>query len=418
MNIIIIPNNLQGSVTLPSSKSALHRAIITASLAHGKSLIRGVNFNDDTYYTLKAFQEWGIKYKLFDDTLEITGCPQPKKNNIIVECGDSGSTLRMLIPLFSQVESVKYTGSKYLFSRPIDFYQTLYEKNDLHFLLEKDYLITNGQIPAGNYIIRNANSSQFISGLLFYLPLLNEDSRIILEEVVSKPYIHLTLEFLTKSGIDFKFSNNEIFIPGKQKYHPFETHLEGDFSQLGYFLALGAFEGPILIENINFSSTQGDKRIIDLFISINASLEIKENSILINKSNLTGFNYDLKDTPDLGLLLFALASVINDQSIIRNVQGLAYKESNRLEVGLKLIKALGAKYSYSKIQDELVIQGTNKVNNITEFDSFNDHRVIFTLAAISPLLAKPLKITNASAISKSYPAFWDDFLNLGGLIQK
>lgn len=417
MDIIITPSNLQGSITLPTSKSALHRAIICASLASKTSTIKGVNFNDDTLLTLKALQEWGINYTYLNNTLEITGNPKPQKSNITVNCKDSGSTLRFLIPLFSQINRVKYIGSKYLFSRPLDFYQELYSKNNLEFLLSEDHLITSGALPSGTYIIRNINSSQFISGLLFYLPLLSNESTIITQNIVSKPYIDLTLEYLAKSGIVVNTNNNIINIPPNQKYQAFKTQVEGDLSQLGYFLTLGALGGPILINNININSSQGDKRIIDLFISMKASLEIRKDAIFITKSNLQGFTYDLKDTPDLGLLLMALASIIDDESIIYNLKGLSYKESNRLEVGLKLIEALGATYSYLIEEDKIIIRGTNNINNISKFDSFNDHRVIFTLVSISPILKRPLKITNALAVSKSYPQFWNDFVSLGGIIK-
>ena len=296
MKVTVYPTPLQGTIDLPSSKSALHRAIICASLAGGTSTINNVTFNDDAFYTLKAFEKWGIKYKYHNHTLTIIGRARPKNDKVIVDCGESASTLRFLIPLFSQFSEATFIGKKSLLSRPLDVYQEIYANQLLDFNLYPNYLTIKGQIKPEKYIINDPKSSQFISGLLFYLPLLEDDSIIEINNLVSKPYLDLTLEFLKQAKINIIKEDNKLIIPGNQRYQPFNVDIEGDLSQIGYFLTLGAFGGPITINNINFQSLQGDKQIIDLFTKINAQIEFKECSLTIYKSNLSNFMYDLSNT--------------------------------------------------------------------------------------------------------------------------
>lgn len=418
MQVTIYPSKISGTITLPASKSALHRAIIAAGMANGTSTIHNVTFNDDAFYTLKALEKWGIKYTYTNQTLSIVGMPIPKTSRLSVDCGKSASTLRLLLPIFSQLKQATFIGSESLFSRPLDIYQKIYKRQNLSFDLQKTYLQISGKIKAGTYIIDNPTSSQFISGLLFYLPLLEEDSIIEINNLVSKPYVDLTIDFLKLAGIKIIIKGNQIIIPGRQTYLPFEVSIEGDLSQIGYFLTLGAFSGPITIKNVCFNSTQGDKKIIDLFTSIGANIETYDNYLIIKESKLTNFTYDLVDTPDLGLLLFALASCVDGKSTITNISRLKFKESNRLEIGLKIITALNASYKLLDEDNTIEIYGNTLPKVIDEFDSHGDHRVVFTLTSISPLLSKPLTITNAGVISKSYPRFWNDFEQLGGIIRK
>ncbi|MFI3251568.1 MAG: 3-phosphoshikimate 1-carboxyvinyltransferase [bacterium] len=395
MNITIHPKKLNGTINVIASKSCLHRAIIAASLANGKSVIENVLYSKDVEATIGACTKLGATILNEKDKLIIHGCDSILKNQNI-DCIESGSTLRFMIPIFhSQLNQTNFTGAKSLFNRPLDVYFDIFDEQNIKYEFT-DSLEINGVIKSGIFEIDGKISSQFITGLMYTLPLLDGDSKIVVKnDLESKGYIDLTIDILMKFNI--KVINNnykEFIIKGNQKFISTNYIAESDYSQASFFLVANELGNRIEIKNLNYNSLQPDKKIIN-------DIEC----IMNNK------DVDLSQNPDCGPILSILALLHNTQFI--NAKRLRIKESDRITSMVTNLNKLGA----NLIECEEGINFT-KVNNLdgdVEVDCFNDHRVCMALAIASTICNKKIKLIGAQCVDKSYPNFWDDFKKLGGV---
>lgn len=417
----INPTKLEGKISIPSSKSLSHRAIICAALSNQESHINNLVFSDDIDATCEAMKILGAEIEKTSRTsLKIRGRLPLQLNEDIINCNESGSTLRFLIPitLLANGKSV-FKGQGKLISRPLDVYYQIFDQQKIK------YKNNNGELPlelegkltADEFSVEGGVSSQFITGLLFALPLLNGDSKIMItSELESKGYVDLTIEMLKKFGV--KIINNsykEFIIKGNQSYKANDYKVEGDFSQAAFWLVGGILGEKIDSQDLNVDSLQSDKAILDLIKEMGGNLKIKDASVITQKSNTTGMVIDVSQWPDLVPVLTVLAALSEGKTNIINAARLRLKESDRLKAITTELNKLGA--DIKELEDGLVINGQRSLNGGT-VDSWNDHRIAMALAIASIKCTEPVIITNSDDVNKSYPHFWEDFKQLGGNIDE
>lgn len=418
MNCVkIYPKALAGKINIPPSKSLSHRAIISASLSSQESNIDNIIFSDDINATSKAMENFGAKLeKTSENTLKIKGSFPLNFNGEVIDCKESGSTLRFLIPisLLSQ-EKVIFKGEGKLISRPLEPYYKIFKEENIK------YKNNNGKLPLelegilrpGEFKIDGKISSQFVSGLMFALPLLDGDSKIVItSRLESKAYVDLTMDILNKFGVKIKNKAYEEFeIKGNQKYQANDYKVEGDFSQGAFWIVAGILGKKIYIENLNIDSLQGDKVILDIVKKMEANIDINKTSITTEESRTKAITIDGSQCPDLVPILTVLAALSQGQTRIKNAGRLRIKESDRLKAISTELKKLGA--DIEELKDGLVINGKKSLKGGI-VDSWNDHRIAMALAIASIKSSGNVIIRNSHVVKKSYPHFWDDFKSLGG----
>ena len=414
MKVKIYPSKCSGEVTLPPSKSMAHRAIICASLANGKSKIENIAYSDDIIATIEGMRKLGAIITEDNNTLYIEGVKDFSnlKENFI-ECNESGSTLRFFIPIFSLTnQKIEFRGRNRLLQRPQKIYEEIFRNQNLIYFQDNEKIEISGRLKAGNYSVRGDISSQFISGLLFTLPLLEGNSVIkIIPPFESKSYIDLTIEMLNRFGIEIEFLDElTLFIKGNQHYIPTDYYVEGDFSQLGFFAVLGAINNNLICKGLNIETKQGDKEIIDILKNCHINIENLKNGYKFFKGVPQSCNINLENCPDLGPILTVLSAYGNGNFKIYNAHRLRYKESDRIEAMELELKKLGV--NIHSDQDSIYIKGKKNYTSCNEVFGHKDHRIVMSLAIFATILDKPLIIEGAESISKSYPNFFEDLKKL------
>jgi len=414
---MIHPSELKGSINIPPSKSQSHRAIIAASLSKGKSVISNIVYSDDIMATIGAMEKLGVKFVKNTHHLTVIGVQRISiSDDNFVECNESGSTLRFLIPIFSLCkDKVVFTGKRSLFKRPMNIYEEIFDKLNLVFQKNEDSIIVSGALSPGVYEIPGNISSQFISGLLFALPLVKGDSKIVITgKFESKQYVDMTLETLKQFHILIEEQGNEYIIKGNQSYKSCNVFIEGDYSQLAFFAVLGTISGDVFCRKIPMTSHQPDRLILDYIQKMGGRIEVKENGIIIRKAKTIGAVLDVSQCPDIAPVLGILAGLSEGKTLIINAQRLKMKESNRLLSTYETLKSLGVQVIMN--EDSLEITGRDSFEGGI-FDSFQDHRIAMSIAVASSRANRNVLITNAEVINKSYPDFYIDLEKLGAKIE-
>ena len=418
MKVLIRPKKLAGNIDVVPSKSYSHRAIIAASLAKGTSVIKNVMFSNDILRTIECCRAFGAEIEVFENHLIINGTDEIKRVQNKINAGESGSTIRFMIPIMLVNNSeMEFVGENHLNKRPLDSYFEIFDKFGVSYSHPTDSympLKTNGGLFSGVYEIRGDVSSQFITGLLFALPLLNGESIIkITTKLESKSYIDLTLDILKKFNISIINNNYEEFIiQGNQKYLPCDYTVEGDFSQAAFFLVMGALGNDISLGCMNLESLQGDRKIISDIETLGGKVITEGNQVKAIPNELSGSVIDFSNSPDLGPVLSVLASVCTGDTTFINAGRLRIKECDRITCVKEELLKLGAIVSES--EEEMFFTGVNSLNGSMELYTHNDHRIAMSLAVASTVCNSPLLIRGAECVKKSYPHFWDDFRKLGG----
>lgn len=416
-NIKISLSKLSGNINIPPSKSLSHRAIIAASLAEGRSKIRNVLFSEDIEATCKGMKVFGVNIEKKYDSLIIDGTGILNAIDEKIDCNESGSTLRFLIPLALLTgQKMIFEGKGRLTKRPINPYIDIFKKQEIDYIYDNGLpLIVKGRLKPDIFKIKGDISSQFITGLLFVLPLLCDDSKILItSELESKGYIDLTIDILDKFGV--KIINNEykeFFIKGNQKYTPIDYRIEGDFSQAAFWIVAGVLGGEVEIKDLNIDSLQGDRIIVDIVKKMGGDLLELDNSILARKSKTNGTIIDVSGCPDLAPVLAVLGALSEGETRIINAERLRIKESDRVKAIATELNKIGA--DVIEKEDSLIIKGKDMLEGGI-VDSWNDHRIVMALSIASIKCTKPLIITNSDVVKKSYPQFFEDFKKLGGKV--
>lgn len=420
MSYIEVKNNstLQGKVNIPSSKSIGHRALICAALAEGNSVIKNINISKDIKATSGILEALGATISISDKEIYVKGTTKVKKSASELFCNESGSTLRFLIPVaMLQEETVTFTGRGKLVERPLTPFYNIMEEQGIYYKNHNGMLPleVKGLLKPGVFNIQGNVSSQFISGLMFALPILKGDSSIIVEgNLESRPYIDLTLDVLREFGVNIDNHNYEKFsIKGGQKYTAKNYTVEGDYSQAAFFLAAGLLKGAVECTNLKKDSLQGDKEFINIAKRMGGNIIEDANSLKSIESQLTATKIDASQVPDLVPILAVLASVSHGQTIIYNASRLRIKECDRLHAVTTELNALGA--NIEEKADSLIINGVNSLKG-GKVKSWNDHRIAMSMTIASLVCENPVIIEDYKAIEKSYPHFYEDFVSLGGEI--
>lgn len=415
--IIIKPKLLKGNIVVPSSKSLGHRGIIAAALSRGISRVDNIQLSKDIEATMELMKELGAVVNIEDQNLYIDGRKMfSYEKKLDLRCRESGSTLRFLIPLaLTKDGDYIFHGEGKLISRPLEPYYEIFEEKGIKYSREEDGLPlkVSGKLTSGTYRVRGDISSQFITGLLFSLPILEGNSRIqITTKLESKGYIDLTLDILKDFGIEIENNNYKEFnIRGAQKYNSRNYYVEGDYSQGAFFLVAGALGSSIVCSGLNKDSLQGDKVILDILEAMGCNVEESKEGIKVKPSKTKGIEIDASNCPDLVPILTVLASLSEGETKIVNAKRLRIKECDRLHAITKELNKLGA--NIIELEDSLIISGVNELKG-GEVDSHNDHRVVMALAIAATRARGNVIINNPSAVEKSYPNFFKDYFKLGG----
>ena len=414
MLVKIEPSKLTSNeIRIPSSKSLGHRAIICASLAKGTSIVSNVDMSKDIEATIGCMEQLGATIDRNGSQLVIKGIDTFSCDNCQLWCNESGSTLRFMIPIASLTGNrVSLKGTKRLLERPQHIYQELFVKEGLLFEQNEEEIIIEGSLIGGVYKIDGNVSSQFISGLLFALPLCAKDSEIhIVGEFASKSYVDLTIDMLKKFGVIITWINDHVLlVKGNQKYQANHVTVEADYSQLAFYAVLGALGQPVNCLYANPFSLQGDKAILDIVSNMGANVIWNDNGVIVEGKNLHSTTIDLQNCPDLGPVLFVCASLAKGTTHFVNAKRLRIKESDRVYAMECELKKLGIEITST--EDEVWITGS-KWKTPCLVDGHNDHRIVMALAIGAIVSEKGITISGAEAISKSYPHFFEDLLKLG-----
>ena len=409
MNLTITPTLLKGTITPPPSKSQAHRLIISAALASGISTIQNISLSQDIEATIRCMKALGASIEYSNNqSLQIRGiggtvCLQGAESPPQFNCGESGSTLRFLIPIALAVAGGGvFTGKGRLMERPQQPYFDLFDRTNIFYEQKDGQLTVRGKLIPSDYLLPGNVSSQFFTGLLYALPLLDGDSTIVSTTALeSAGYIDMTLDALQTFGVSAVQKRSVFTIPGNQQFHSCTAAAEADWSQAAFWYAARALGSTLEIHGLNPHSAQGDSIIRNHFLQ------------LTQNKNAT---IDLAQCPDLAPPLAAMAAARSGTTILANAGRLRIKESDRLTAIAAALTALGAKVTEES--DQLVIEGCEYLRGGVTIDCCNDHRIAMMAAIAAIRCREPITLLGAECVQKSYPHFWEDYQQLGGIIHE
>ena len=392
MIVKIFKSTPKGELIAPSSKSYSHRYLLAAGLSKNTSTVSGLYFSNDVMASLNCLSSFGCDYILNDDSVTFRNVD--KKEVKVFDCNESGSTLRFMIPIaLTKYEDVTFKGSEKLISRGIGVYEKMFNETGIEVFKTNDSLRFVGKLKPGTYEIDGSISSQFVSGLLYALPLLDGDSKItLLPPVNSKNYIDMTIEVLEKYSIKIEKEDNALIIPGNQKYIAKDYEVEKDYSNSAFLEAFNYLGGNLKVLGLNPSSLQGDKVYQDYFE-------------LLSKGNVT---LDISNCIDLGPVLFVFAS-LHHGATFTGTSRLKIKESDRSLTMKEELAKVGVQVDI--YDDKVIVYKDELKEPCGIFNSHNDHRIIMALSLLSTKF--DIVISNAEAVSKSYPHYFKELEKVG-----
>ena len=407
MNMTITPAVLKGTVTPPPSKSQAHRLIIAAALSDGFCKLSNVDLSEDIQATLRCMRTLDADASADGTIIRgadlVDGHEEPAPE--VMDCGESGSTLRFLIPVALALKGGgKFTGHGRLMERPQGPYFALFREKGIFYEQKDGVLTVEGKLTAGVYTLPGNVSSQFITGLLYALPLLEGDSRIELTtDLESRGYVDMTLDALKRFGVTAEYDGKRTFhVPGNQYYQHQNLAIEADWSNAAFWYGAKFLGCPVEIGGLDQASVQGDRAIAGFYEQMGGAGRLE---------------LDVSQCPDLVPPLAAMAALrAGETTAIVNAGRLRIKESDRLATVTEVLNALGAQVE--EHEDHLVIRGREKLAGGVTVSGHNDHRIAMMAAIAAIRCEKPVTITGAECVKKSYPRFWEDYEALGGLVQK
>ena len=412
MCIKVYPSFSKGKIQVPPSKSYMQRALVAGLLTKGYTKISNPGYSNDDKNVLHSIEKLGAEISHSGNDLLIKGGLQLKQDKI--HAGESGLGIRLLAPvagLFNR--KITITGEGSLLKRPMHVMERSLNKIGTLCSTNNGYLpvIVKGPMKGGEIELDGSLSSQFISGLLFALPRVTNDSILNVKNLKSKPYIDLTLDILKTHGIKIENNNYKTFyIKGNQQYKPSEHFMEGDWSNGAFLLVAGAINGQVEVNGLNPNSLQGDKRILEALEEAGVKITSQNSSYKTKKpTHLKAFEFDATETPDLFPPLACLAANCNGTSTIKGVKRLIHKESDRAASLINEFFKMGI--DIKKIDDDsLYIKGSTVSGG--SFDSHNDHRIAMAGAILALNSKNPIVIKEHKAVNKSYPKFFEDLKKL------
>ena len=403
MNVTIAPAQLKGTVTPPPSKSQAHRLIIAAALSDGFCKLSNVDLSEDIQATLRCMRTLDADASADGTIIRgadlVDGHEEPAPE--VMDCGESGSTLRFLIPVALALKGGgKFTGHGRLMERPQGPYFALFREKGIFYEQKDGVLTVRGKLTPGIYTLPGNVSSQFITGLLYALPLLEGDSQIVLTtDLESRGYVDMTLDALERFGVKAEYDGKRTFrVPGNQYYQHQNLAIEADWSNAAFWYGASFLGCPVEIGGLDPNSVQGDRAIAGFYEQMRGKDRLE---------------LDVSQCPDLVPPLAAMAALrAGETTAIVNAGRLRIKESDRLAAVTEVLNALGARVE--EHEDHLVIRGREKLAGGVAVSGHNDHRIAMMAAIAAIRCEKPVTITGAECVKKSYPRFWEDYRRLGG----
>ena len=395
MILNIKPSEIKGETKAPSSKSMGHRLLICAGLAEGESKIGNILFSEDILATLDCLETMGAEIKRGDDSISLVGTLPKMAVRNIYKCRESGSTLRFFMPLamLSENESI-FEGYGRLMERPMEVYENIAKEKDIAYIKNADGITVGGKLTSGNFKVPANISSQFISGLLFALPLCDGDSEVqLIGNIESRSYIDMTIYAMSLFGVDVSWKNDTtLYIKGSQQYKSRNLTVEGDYSNAAFLDAFNFIGGDVAVSGLDENSLQGDKIY-------------KEYFSLLRQGNPT---LDIKNCPDLAPVLMTLAAANNGCKLI-NTARLKIKESDRGVVMSEELSKFGA--DIEVYDNEIVVNKAELYRPKDDLYCHNDHRVVMSLAVLASKFGG--RLVGTEAVKKSFPDFFDKVKALG-----
>ncbi len=411
----IKPAALSGKVIVPPSKSAAHRALIAAALSDGECAVYCPSISDDITATVRSLSAFGADINHKDGTFYVS----PIKNipvSAYADCGESGSTLRFLMPVAAALGiNTVFKMSGRLPDRPMNPIVDLLRQNGVNVTHpERDKWQINGKLKSGEFCLLADISSQFISGMLFALPLTGGSLKLV-GSMQSAGYINMTVDTLKSFGVKYEFKDSVFTLLAPNGYvSPKKITVEGDWSNAAFFLVAGAFsESGITVCGLNAESLQGDREIINILRQLGAKVEIKGESVTVKKGVFTRkpVIVNAENTPDIIPVTALAASVLAGKTVIKNAGRLRLKECDRLSATAELLSALGADI---KIEDDgFIINGSKTGLNGGRVNGCGDHRMVMTAAVAAAVCKSPVTVSSAEAVAKSYLDFFDVLQSVG-----
>ena len=395
MKVTITPSRASGCVLAPPSKSMAHRMLMGAGLAGGTLVVDNIELSEDIKATLGILEALGAQYKIEDRKVIMQGVGGKRlQTTQKLNCNESGSTLRFFIPLLlSGGEKAEFTGAKRLFERPLGIYEEICNEQGIQFNKYETGLTVEGQLQAGHFKVQGNISSQFITGLLFALPLLEEDSALeVLPPVESRAYIDMTLEALETFGIQVKEEGNIFYIAGKQTYQAKDVTVEGDYSNAAFLDAFNLIGGSVKVTGLREDTLQGDK-VYQTYYEV-----LKEEEPVM----------DISECPDLGPILMGMAAASNGARFT-GTRRLRIKESDRGAVMAEELAKFGIRVDV--MENEIVVHKGTLTRPSESLDSHNDHRIAMTMATLCTITGGT--IDGAESVRKSFPNYYNIIQQLG-----
>lgn len=389
MKVKILPSKTSGEVSAPPSKSFAHRYLIGSVLSRGKCVIKNIADSDDISATLSCIEQLGGSVTKDGNIVTVIPTNEKQIENAVFDCKESGSTLRFFIPvvLATGAKNCTFSGSERLLARGIKEYEKLFENSDVKIKSDEKSIEVNGTLSAGNYEISGEVSSQYTTGMLFALSVLDGKSTLkITGNAESRAYVDMTIKVLKDFGADITETEKNFFeINGKGRLSPGEFTVEGDWSNAAFLIALSRLVGTISVSGLNENSVQGDRFCTAAFDALDG-----ENAEI-----------DLKDCPDLAPILFSYAAYKNGGKFI-NTRRLRVKESDRANVMAEELKKFGA--NVKVYENSVEIERTQLKPPIVPLCGHNDHRIVMALSVLAVVFGA--EIDGAEAVNKSYPDFF------------
>lgn len=416
---IKVHGTLKGEVTPPPSKSQAHRLLICAALSVEPCSIVCNSVNDDIMATMRCLNALGARITFSSGVFDVLPIELVKGGTL--DCGESGSTLRFLMSVASVLGAdATFTGAGKLPQRPMGALTDVLAAHGMAFerhTADELPVTCSGTLQGGKFTLPGNISSQYLTGLLFALPLADVDSEIeVTGGLTSASYIDMTIDALRTAGISVERRNNIFTIKGNQQYlMPERVVVEGDWSSAAFWVVAGVIgKQPVTVCGMNNESLQGDSAIVDHLRSMGAFITVEDDRVVAMPSHLFGAELDCMDTPDLVPVLSVAAAVAQGTTTFINVGRLRFKESDRLAAMKSVLASFGISSSVG--EDTFTVYGGEPVA-LTPVESFGDHRIAMSAAILSTVAKEITTINGSGCVAKSYPSFFEDFAVLGGAVE-
>ena len=423
MEMTFSPALLAGVAEAPASKSEAHRLMICAGLTAGETTLTGYMDSADMAATRRCLRALGASTERGEDWLTLRGRARKPAKLPVLDCGESGSTLRFFVPIaLALTKGGVFRMHGRLGQRPMDVYRDLFVPRGVRWRMGVGCdgaaeLTVRGELEPGHYVMPGNVSSQFVSGLMFALPLLEEDSTLTVQPPVeSASYINMTVEALTQSGIQLEeIAPFSWRIPGNQQYKAQDGALAGDYSQAAVLLCAAALGHDVTVTGLAPITTQGDRAVLKHLEALGAKVQEDGSGVSVRADSLHGASLDMSDCPDIAPILALVCQLTQGESRLNGCGRLRLKECDRLAATVETLNLLGGKAQAEG--DAIVITGVEKLRGDVTLPDNNDHRMVMLGAVAASVADMPVTVTGVEALNKSWPEFINVYTNLGGIAE-